>query len=214
MNPYETLNIKTTATQKQINNAYRKLSKKYHPDKGGNVEEFLIIQKAYLFLSNPLWRAKYNETGIWNDPQIQGNTQTSSDKCLEILSGAIEGLLETDNTLESPIHEIRSAIKNIIKATEDGLFKLQNKLNKVSKILTGYNVKDEDILKILLDRKIILIEEEKKEGERIIEASNIILNMLKNYDDKIKHDDLTDRQRKQMDILGKLFPNSDITWSR
>jgi len=211
MNPYQTLNIKNATTQKQIKNAYRRLSKKYHPDAKGDVEDFLKIQKAYLFLSNPLWKARYDETGIWNDPQIQGSSKSSSDKCLEILSGILEGLIEADIPLDSPIKEVRSAINNLIEITKKNLSVLQIKLDRVSKILSGYNVKDEDILKLILDRKVLLIKDEMKPHEELIEASNNILDILKNYDDKIKYDERTERQKQLLNRINRMFPDTSMT---
>ncbi len=70
MNPYEILGIKKTASQKEIKNTYRKLSKKHHPDKGGNAKEFVEIQNAYDILSDEKLRKKYDETGDIPSGQI------------------------------------------------------------------------------------------------------------------------------------------------
>ena len=59
MNPYEVLGLKKTATVKEIKDAYRKLSKKHHPDKGGNSKKFIEIQNAYDILSDEESRKKY-----------------------------------------------------------------------------------------------------------------------------------------------------------
>lgn len=50
---YKVLGIDRNASIDQIKQAYRKLAKEHHPDKGGNKEEFLKIQEAYEVLSNP-----------------------------------------------------------------------------------------------------------------------------------------------------------------
>lgn len=66
MTYYEILNIKQTASDKEIKNAYRSLAKKYHPDtyKGNkNVaeEKMKIINEAYDVLSNKELKSKYDE---------------------------------------------------------------------------------------------------------------------------------------------------------
>lgn len=49
---YEVLGVSTTATQEEIRIAYKRLAMKFHPDKGGSIEEFQRIKKAYEALKN------------------------------------------------------------------------------------------------------------------------------------------------------------------
>ena len=55
MDPFEVLNISKQASQKEIENQYKKLAKIYHPDKTHqkekNNETFLKIQKAYEYIN-------------------------------------------------------------------------------------------------------------------------------------------------------------------
>jgi len=44
---YEVLNVRPQATEQEIKNAYRSLSKIYHPDNGGNKESFVKLKDAY-----------------------------------------------------------------------------------------------------------------------------------------------------------------------
>ena len=43
---YEILEVAKDATTKEINKAYKKLSRIHHPDKGGNQEDFKLINEA------------------------------------------------------------------------------------------------------------------------------------------------------------------------
>ena len=61
---YKTLNVRKDASLAQIKSAYRKLSKKYHPDrnKAQEAEEkFLQISKAYEILSEEELRTIYDQ---------------------------------------------------------------------------------------------------------------------------------------------------------
>ena len=49
---YQILGISRNATDKEINRAFRKLSLLYHPDKGGNKEQFQEINNAFQNISN------------------------------------------------------------------------------------------------------------------------------------------------------------------
>ena len=60
MSHYQTLGITKSATQAEIKKAYRKLSMKHHPDKGGNEEKFKEIADAYAVVGNDKKRQQYD----------------------------------------------------------------------------------------------------------------------------------------------------------
>jgi molecular chaperone DnaJ len=60
---YEILEVDKTASQEEIKKAYRRLSKKYHPDMGGDENTFKEINEANEVLSNPEKRSKYDRHG-------------------------------------------------------------------------------------------------------------------------------------------------------
>lgn len=51
MNPYKVLGVSVSASEAEIKKAYRKLSRLYHPDNGGNEDMFDRVQKAYDMLT-------------------------------------------------------------------------------------------------------------------------------------------------------------------
>lgn len=70
---YKTLGVKKTASQDEIQRAYRKLARKYHPDinKASDAEEkFKQINEAYEVLGDPGKRAKYDQFGSGRDGQF------------------------------------------------------------------------------------------------------------------------------------------------
>ncbi len=63
-NHYKTLRVKKKATQQEIKDSYRDLSKEYHPDKqGGDEKKFKELANAYEILSDPERRKLYDATG-------------------------------------------------------------------------------------------------------------------------------------------------------
>lgn len=70
MSHYDTLGVPKDASKEEITSAYRKKAQKSHPDrKGGDVEKFQMVQRAYEVLSDNSRRARYDKTGA-DDQQI------------------------------------------------------------------------------------------------------------------------------------------------
>ena len=67
---YETLGIDRNASDDEIKKAYRKLSRKYHPDIAGPEfeDKFKEVNNAYDVLSNPDKRRMYDSGVDPNDP--------------------------------------------------------------------------------------------------------------------------------------------------
>lgn len=57
---YDVLGISKNASLEEIKNAYKRLAKTHHPDRGGKKEEFQKIQQAYETLSNHDKRHQYD----------------------------------------------------------------------------------------------------------------------------------------------------------
>jgi curved DNA-binding protein len=62
-NYYDVLGVSKTATEAEIKKAFRTLSRKHHPDAGGDEEKFKAINEAYQVLSDTKKRKEYDEFG-------------------------------------------------------------------------------------------------------------------------------------------------------
>jgi len=75
VNYYKTLKVSPNASKAEIKSAYRRLARKFHPDKNNGSEEtakkFAEIAKAYEILGNPNDRADYDKQLLSN--QFNGN---------------------------------------------------------------------------------------------------------------------------------------------
>lgn len=65
--PFEILEVSSSSTDEQITKAFKKLSRRYHPDKAKDKEEaqekFVEISKAYKALTDPVARKNWEEHG-------------------------------------------------------------------------------------------------------------------------------------------------------
>jgi curved DNA-binding protein CbpA len=64
---YNVLDVPKDADDAAIKAAHRRKAKEHHPDAGGERDEFERVQHAYLVLSNPSRRSRYDATGEWED---------------------------------------------------------------------------------------------------------------------------------------------------
>ena len=67
-NYYSILEIDKNASPEEIKKKFRKLSLKYHPDKGGDINKFHKLQEAYSTLSDPQKRKMYDLIGSSSSP--------------------------------------------------------------------------------------------------------------------------------------------------
>src|SRR5205823_6721790 len=71
--PYEVLGVSKSASAEEIQKAYRKLSKKYHPDRNPGDKQadanYKEVQSAYEILSDPTKRENFDRYGHAGPPQ-------------------------------------------------------------------------------------------------------------------------------------------------
>lgn len=71
--PYEVLGISKSASSDEIQKAYRKLSKKYHPDRNPGDKQadssYKEVQEAYEILNDSTKKANYDQYGFAGPPQ-------------------------------------------------------------------------------------------------------------------------------------------------
>jgi hypothetical protein len=68
---YEILNVAPDADAEELRAAFRRLSKKVHPDAGGSDALFVQVKDAYDLLSDPARRAEYDRS-LATQPAVPG----------------------------------------------------------------------------------------------------------------------------------------------
>lgn len=83
---YQLLRVPVTAKEAEIRKAYRELSRKHHPDKGGETQLYQDLTRAHAILSDPEKRACYDAYGSEYEkiPNIQLFVQELRPDNLEI----------------------------------------------------------------------------------------------------------------------------------
>lgn len=94
---YDTLKISRSASQEDIKKAFRKLSYKYHPDRGGSLDDFKDIVKAYEKLSNN--RSKTHSIIIKRHYQNNNDNKKKCKNIVEIVSLSLEQIYKKEKII-------------------------------------------------------------------------------------------------------------------
>ena len=71
MDYYSILGVSKNASEKELKQAYKKMSMQHHPDRGGDEAKFKEVNEAYSTLKDPQKRAEYDNPQRYT--QTQGN---------------------------------------------------------------------------------------------------------------------------------------------
>jgi curved DNA-binding protein CbpA len=106
---YEELGVSQSATAEEIKTAYRKASKRTHPDVGGDADGFRRVSLAYEVLSDPARRERYDATG--EDGTESG--PTARDVIVSVWDQVLETFSPGDDLLKLLQHGLDGALRTI-----------------------------------------------------------------------------------------------------
>lgn len=136
MSHYETLGVPKDADQAEIKKAYKSKAQAAHPDKGGKIDDFTKLQKAYLTLSDQTKREHYDTCGedfTVSDLRVEAFNNISGLFALAL--DAVDPtqvdlkswmILQTNAQLTKFLQE-KKAIENKIKKRETAIKRLKRK---------------------------------------------------------------------------------------
>ncbi|KAG8858774.1 DnaJ- protein scj1 [Tulasnella sp. 330] len=115
---YKTLGIKRSASDSEIKKAYRKLSREFHPDKGGSPDRFAEIAVAYEALSDPEKRQIYDRHGEEGLKAHEGGGGRSSNP-FDIFSNFFGGGHQQDQQRRGPtmVSEFEVSLSDMYKGS-------------------------------------------------------------------------------------------------
>ena len=87
MDYYKVLGVDESSNQDDIKKAYRKLSLKHHPDRGGDGEQFKKINEAYSVLGDPEKRRMYKMQNANPFSQMNGGVPGDMDPIFKMFFG-------------------------------------------------------------------------------------------------------------------------------
>ncbi len=158
MDLYKILEIKKDADQQEIKKAYRDMSKKHHPDVGGDERKFHTINLAYRVLSDPEKRKLYDDQGIimdespdhinnmvnvrlaaiaekWIDNMLKGKRISLQQFVLEGIRVGIKIINRENSKIKISIDKLKNIRDRIIYEDDNSIFHkvINNRINNYKK---------------------------------------------------------------------------------
>lgn len=179
MNPYNILDLPSSATNEEIKQKYRSLAQQHHPDKGGDPEKFKEINLAYSILIDPVRRKIYDETGIWEqEPNFK---EESLGLICEKLGQFLWNMnVDFENLVVLLKNHFVNQIPSIdqqILATEQTIRNFERALKRMKKKSGG-----ENFLKNFIQLQIDQQKNRLKQLEYDLKLHNTIVEMLEDYE--------------------------------
>lgn len=183
---YDQLGVEKNATTEEIHKAYREKARQYHPDNGGNKEDFINLKKIHDILCNNEKRAEYDRTG-----NVPGEEKK--------LTPEMEALQMVGNGFEDLLHQMKTKVvhTDYLKAMKDALREAMKHGEKTNKDLADIKAAFEQalrnlkaangrgILEACFKKALGELEHAMKKNAFEMEAMKVALEILGEY--KYKH---------------------------
>jgi curved DNA-binding protein CbpA len=102
VNAYEILEMNESSSTSDIRLAYKKKAKLYHPDQGGNVDDFLNLRRALEILEDENKRALLGSEKLFRKPLL---------RIWPSMSGGAQQLFENLETLATQLKQLKGGGK-------------------------------------------------------------------------------------------------------
>jgi DnaJ-class molecular chaperone len=180
---YDTLGVASDASAEEIKAAYRTNAQQLHPDKGGSVEQFHAIQKAYEVLRDPERRANYDNNG--STEELQNIDQDANSMLASMLLQSVDRL---DITYSNVVGEIANQFDMLIQQINAAIALSEEQIKKRQNVITRSQRKSdgENILAAMLNGNIRALEEQKtalnQQLNTVLRAQDILKDYVYNSD--------------------------------
>ena len=167
MNPYEILGARKTWKTSTIKRAYRKLSKKHHPDVGGDTGKFQELSRAWAILRDPERREQYDKSGLIDEGSINNDFALMVEHLAQYVKSVITHGVQDKKEADIIALIIDAAQQDVDKEKEQRE-KSQKEAEALNRLKTRITAKDEkkNLFTTVIDEAL------KKHNDRAIKCSN------------------------------------------
>ena len=170
--PYQILNLSREATAEAIKRAYRDSAKDTHPDAGGDAGDFEQVSRAYLILSDPVRRRRFDTTGDVEDEPSNALDIKAKQKLATVIDLAISD--ESEDLSADMIAVMRICLGNELAELKKKKIRGAKVLKKAKRLEAKFKRKSagENVFARMVGWRREQIEAEILEVDREIEVIN------------------------------------------
>jgi|HubBroStandDraft_1064217.scaffolds.fasta_scaffold247587_1 curved DNA-binding protein CbpA len=179
MDLYDKLGVPKDADPAQLKRAYHRKAKSLHPDKGGDAKQFAEVSHAWMVLSNPERRERYDRDG---EETVQFDALS---KASTLISQIFLGLMDQEDVDHVDMVALTLVnVKNVRTQAIDKRKAAEAKGKRFKKTLKRINYKGgkQDLLASLMNQKIGDCEKEARFFEAELEHIDLAIGLLEDYE--------------------------------
>lgn len=182
MTPYETLCVPPDADDAAIRAAYRKLAQKHHPDKGGDLNLFREIQKAYDLIGTAEAREYFALHG--GEAPCLGHVESEAlGQITSIFSNWLDATFKGEPVNSDPIWFVRAALDREMENIARAQRQLQENLKKVKRMRGRFSAGNGEVnvFETRLEEVSSLVEQNLREVQKASDRVSTSLAMLSSF---------------------------------
>jgi curved DNA-binding protein CbpA len=180
MTLYEALGIERDASSEEIEAAFKAKAKTTHPDVGGSVESFQLVNTAREILTDPDKRAQYDATG-----GVDVAASNERRDALNIVHGMmvqVTGQLGDGPIYVDLIEKMTTAGNQAIAKIEADIEDMRRAIVRLSDLAARFDAQGRDnVLSPMVQEKIGIIEKNIPNAERALHLHKVALEILKDH---------------------------------
>lgn len=189
---YEALGVDKSATPDEIKKAHRRKVRKNHPDKGGDPEKFMMVQRAYEILSDEEKRRRY-DNGEPDPPNVIHEAFSYVGGMFNSIVDRADERLICNNVIEQ-MQMLVAADQQKVKKQVGEWEKKITFLGQV-KARLSYKGSRQDILTGILDQQMKSLRGGIKAAEHQTEMLRLAASIVKEYNFEPESPMTSDRAR-------------------
>lgn len=174
MSHYDTLGVPKDADDETIKRAYRRQSRKHHPDRhGGNHQAMVALNRAFETLSDPDKRRRYDQSGE-DGPAFPPLEARARQVLMQLFAQCVEHLPDTVDVVQVMRESLNEALRGgerLRHKTEGAIARMQRKLKRIKFRGEGRNFLADCLEQRIsaMESTLSKIDEAKREQDRALE---------------------------------------------
>lgn len=185
MTLYDDLGLPKGASGEEVKKAYRKAAHKTHPDKGGDVQKFQVVQHAYNVLGDPTKKEKYDRTGVdGQEISVRGVAmQNICSMILQMVEQSEPGKMDIVKNAHNATLEAQRKMGEHIKLVEKKIKKYEAQLKRFK-----HKGRSDDFISSAINQQILVCKNNIEDTKKAKQINDEMFRLLKEYEYAVDRD--------------------------